>query len=31
MEHYAEAKTEVVEGIISRAAAARSRPDGVNE
>jgi len=29
MEHYAEAKTEVVEGIISRAAAARSRPDGV--
>ena len=29
MEHYAEAKTEVVEGIISRAAAARSRHDGV--
>jgi GrpB-like predicted nucleotidyltransferase (UPF0157 family) len=32
MEHYAEAKTEVVEAIISRAAAAaRSRHDGVNE
>jgi GrpB-like predicted nucleotidyltransferase (UPF0157 family) len=29
VEHYAEAKTEVVEGIISRAAAARSRHDGV--
>lgn len=28
MEHYAEAKTEVVEGIISRATAARSGPDG---
>jgi GrpB-like predicted nucleotidyltransferase (UPF0157 family) len=28
-EHYAEAKTEVVEAIISRAAAARSRPDGI--
>jgi GrpB-like predicted nucleotidyltransferase (UPF0157 family) len=27
MEHYAEAKTEVVEGIISRATAARSGPD----
>jgi GrpB-like predicted nucleotidyltransferase (UPF0157 family) len=26
MEHYAEAKTEVVEGIISRAAGARSGP-----
>jgi GrpB-like predicted nucleotidyltransferase (UPF0157 family) len=31
MEHYAEAKTEVVEGIISRAVAARSRPDGPDE
>lgn len=29
MEHYAEAKTEVVEGIISRATAARSWPDGL--
>jgi GrpB-like predicted nucleotidyltransferase (UPF0157 family) len=29
MEHYAEAKTEVVEGIVSRAAAARSGHDGV--
>jgi GrpB-like predicted nucleotidyltransferase (UPF0157 family) len=29
MEHYAEAKTEVVEGIISRATAARSRYDGL--
>jgi GrpB-like predicted nucleotidyltransferase (UPF0157 family) len=29
MEHYAEAKTEVVEGIIFRAAAARSKHDGV--
>jgi GrpB-like predicted nucleotidyltransferase (UPF0157 family) len=29
MEHYAEAKTDVVEGIIFRAAAARSRHDGV--
>ena len=29
MDHYAEAKTEVVEGIISRAAAARSWPDGL--
>jgi GrpB-like predicted nucleotidyltransferase (UPF0157 family) len=29
MEHYAEAKTEVVEDIISRAAAARSRHDSV--
>jgi len=28
-EHYAEAKTEVVEGIICRAAAARSSHDGV--
>jgi len=31
IEHYAEAKTEVVEDIISRAAEARSRHDGVNE
>ena len=31
MEHYAEAKTDVVEGIVSRAAAARSRHNGVNE
>jgi GrpB-like predicted nucleotidyltransferase (UPF0157 family) len=29
MEHYAEAKTKVVEGIISRAAAVRSRHDSV--
>jgi hypothetical protein len=29
MEHYAEAKTEVVEDIVSRAAAARSSHDGV--
>jgi GrpB-like predicted nucleotidyltransferase (UPF0157 family) len=29
MEHYAEAKTEVVEDIISRATAARSGPDGL--
>ena len=29
MQHYAEAKTEVVEAIIPRAAAVRSRPDGV--
>jgi GrpB-like predicted nucleotidyltransferase (UPF0157 family) len=29
MEHYAEAKTDVVEGIISRAAAARSCHDGL--
>jgi GrpB-like predicted nucleotidyltransferase (UPF0157 family) len=29
MEHYAEAKTEVVEGIISRATAARCGPDGL--
>jgi GrpB-like predicted nucleotidyltransferase (UPF0157 family) len=29
MEHYAEAKSDVVEGIIFRAAAARSRHDGV--
>ena len=31
MEHYAEAKSEVVEGIISRAAAARSRHDAPDE
>src|SRR5918995_891224 len=29
MEHYAEAKTEVVEDIVSRATAARSWPDGL--
>ena len=31
VEHYAEAKTDVIEGIVSRAAAARSRHNGVNE